>query len=66
MQSINDINTSTPEGQLLWAAIVVLTQSPAVQISGEEIVGSNTEPDAMVQQLQQFVNELRSENKMPT
>lgn len=46
--TINDINTKTIEGRLLFAALTILTTSESVNIKGRAIQGKKTEPDEML------------------
>lgn len=50
--TLKEINLKTPEGRLLWAALIVLTTSPELQIAGEYVRGSATHPDVMLEKLE--------------
>lgn len=50
--TLNDIDRKSPEGRLLWAALIVLTTSPGLQIAGEEVRGTETTPDEMLANLE--------------
>ena len=54
MTNLNDIDTTTKEGRVLFAALVILTQSPEVQVQDEIINGRETSPDEMLQKAFQF------------
>lgn len=46
--TIRDINTATPEGKLLMAALAILTTTKEVKINGTIVNGTDTTPDQML------------------
>lgn len=54
--TIKEIDRKTPEGRLLWAALIVLTTSPELHIAGETVRGSATQPDDMLAKLEDLAD----------
>ena len=54
-ECINEIDTGTKEGQLLMAALVILTTSPDIKLVDGHRNGQQMEPDVMLRE----VNKLR-------
>jgi hypothetical protein len=49
--TVDNFRTDTPEGKLLWAALVMLTTSPEIQFLGKTINGRQTTPWGMLDHL---------------
>jgi gas vesicle protein len=49
---LNQIDRNTPEGKLLWAALIILTTSPSIRIHGNEFNGTHLSPENMLNQLE--------------
>lgn len=58
MKSISEINTKTPEGKLLSAALCMLTTTKEVNFMGGIITGTQTTPDEMIQKVSQLSEEM--------
>jgi uncharacterized protein YegP (UPF0339 family) len=56
--NIKEINLRSREGQLLWAAIIIFTQSESLSVNGEHLRGANISPDEALNILSNKANEL--------
>lgn len=63
--SIKDIPVNTTAGQLLMAALAILTSSPNVKIDGTTINGGGTEPDEMLNMVKDVADKMYPDNFKP-
>lgn len=49
--TLREIDRKTPEGRLLWAALLVLTTSPGLTIDGRAVNGCSMTPDDVMHEL---------------
>lgn len=50
-QNLSAIDTNTPEGRLLMAALAVLTTQPSLELNKKTVAGTQMEPDQMLEQV---------------
>ncbi|MEO9145104.1 MAG: hypothetical protein ABI237_06055 [Ginsengibacter sp.] len=63
MKTLNDIDLSTIEGKLLFAALVVLTSSKDLTILGTFVNGAQTEPDEMLHHITTVAESIHFESE---
>ena len=44
-KNLNDINMKTPDGEMLFHALAIITSSPQITINGQNLNGCALQPD---------------------
>ena len=59
INDLNDIDTTTPEGELLFAALSVLTVAPELHILKEVVNGRKVSPWQMIEKLNKVASAIK-------
>lgn len=63
MKNLSDINVSTQEGKLLFAALSILTVSPELRILGTTVKGNATSLDEMIAHIEAVTDSIHFESE---